>query len=69
MKLSAGGKQVKDRGGQRWANGEVLPDLREKLFDPFQTLKESKEPREAVSGGGVAQIRLSQQENVPPPSG
>lgn len=36
----------------------MLLDLRGKMFDPFQTLKE---PR-GGGGGGIAQITLSQKE-------
>lgn len=46
-------------GVERWANVEVLPDLREKMFDPFHTLKEPRELREAVwwGGGGGGLLR------------
>lgn len=72
MKLSTGGKEVTDRvvvggWGQRWANVEVLPGLREKMFDPFQTLKEPRELGERLflGGRGIAQITLSQKKNSP----
>lgn len=41
---------------------EVLLDLRGKMFDPFQTLKEPRELGGCFWGGGIAQITLSQKE-------
>lgn len=45
----------------------MLPDLRGKMFDPFQTLKEPRELAERLfgrAGGEIAQITLSQKEKA-----